>query len=88
MGAAMNVHVADTGVPPPSIATRRVDPRACFLLRASIQFDLLQYGETSIDAAFAAIVPIYEAIRPCVCDIDRLRRWEMADRHRRRWRRR
>jgi hypothetical protein len=61
-------------------AIDRIDRRLAFLARASTRFDLVQYGEMSIDEAYGDLV----LDLPCPCVRETVKRWERADRKKRR----
>jgi hypothetical protein len=46
----------------------RVDPRLAFLLRLSVQFDLVEAGLVDLDEAVAAAVHACHMIAPCQCE--------------------
>jgi hypothetical protein len=71
--AAMNV-------PPIAAAEESVDPRLAFLARAAARFELVQCGEMSIDEAYGDLV----LDLPCPCVRETVKRWERADRKKRR----
>jgi hypothetical protein len=59
----------------PLLLDQRIDPRLAFLARAAARFQLVEAGELDLETAFNGLV----AGLSCLCDRDRIARWERMD---------